>query len=526
MEELSNPFGFTLRPEGPVLTGLDRVWDDLAIAAEYAGTMPSGRELALRINENPNVELFTPAIAATLHDMLERLAPEGDAGSEDATRLSEFVVHLDTSILTAALRTESTAQRRSALLDNCLKVLSVRAMLRLAQAASIAFNQPFSKPLRRLLRRIARDAVSSDVRLQPEARALFLRVLKKKLVEVRTSHGHAVTQGYKDLFAQAPPHRQITRATPESDRIVQTAIETDAVGEVVWVAVTEMIAAHRERDLVGMLKGLPKSSKTLRMIVSRIANQTLMGSLLDEEPVDFEAVDLMLEHMGLAAAKVLLEQLAESRSRITRREVFQRLVRLGPEIQPLLEVRLKDRRWFVLRNMIALAREAGCVIDWPVMEPFIRHKDPRVRREALLLLLRHDKTYERAVVAALGDTDRNVLRTALQAARSRLSEDGAIVLAERVTSADFPPEFRVLSLHLLGRSNSAVALDALLHFAQAGRTLLGKPKLAVKSPEMLAAVGNLARTWPGERRVSALIAAALKSRDAEVVSAAQIPSTA
>jgi hypothetical protein len=77
----------------------------------------------------------------------------------------------------------------------------------------------------------------------------------------------------------------------------------------------------------------------------------------------------------------------------------------------------------------------------------------------------------------------------------------------------------VVALQLLGRSNSTLALDALLYYAQAGTNLLGKPRLANKSPELLAALGSLARTWSNERRARALIDAATHSRDEQILAA-------
>jgi hypothetical protein len=521
MDELQNPFGFTLRPEVPGLTGLDRIWEDLAVAAECAAAQPSGRELARRINENAHVEQFTPAIAVTLYDSLEKLGVDPAREEAAANRLSDLLIHVNSVILTSALRTEVHPHRRATLLQNAVKALSIRAIMRLAQAASSAYNEPVARPLRALLRKTAKDAVS-PCKTQEAAQRLFRDIVVQKFGEARVRSKIPITQGYQAMFEHAPTQRPPTRATPEPERVVQTAIEVDTVGEMVWVAVTEMIDAQRERELVGLLVDVPPDNQVARMILGRIAQQRLLNKLLEEDALDLPAVDLIIEQMGLAAAKVMLEVLAESRSRATRREVFQRLAHLGPAIGPLLEVRLKDRRWFVLRNMIALGREAGCALDWSMLAQFLGHKDARVRREVLLLLLRHDATYERALKQALQDSDRNVLRAALQAARSRLPQDAVPLLAQRITSSDFPPEFRVMAMHLLGRSSSHDALDALLHFAQGGKTLLGRPKLATKSPEMLAALSNLARAWPGERRVAALLATAQKARDEDVTSAAHI----
>lgn len=524
MEEVTNPFGITLRPAAPVLTGLDRAWEHLAVVAECTASQPSGAELAAAINTNSQVAQFTPAIAATLHDAVEFLAAQPD-GCESAAagRLSELIVHLEPRILTGTLRTESDSQRRNTLLHGSVRTLSIRALLQIARAASVAYSQPLPKPMGQLLRRIAREATPQSPN-RGEAQRLLRAILTRKFQDVPVRREAGVSQGYRDVFALAPKRRPESRAAPEAERIAQTAIDVDAVGEVVWIAVSEIIESGRQRELLALLEGIPPESAVRGMIIARIAHPELLAKLLQDEPVDFESVDLLLDHLGTAAAKVLLEELAESASRVTRREVYQRVVKLGPEIAPLIEMRLRDRRWFVLRNMISLAREAGCTIGH-MIRPFLGHSDARVRREALLLLLRHDATFEEALIKGLADSDRAVLRAALQAARSRLPADAIPVLADRICSSDFPPEFRVMTIHLLGRSNSSQALEALLPFVQAGRTLLGRPRLANKSPEMLAALGNLARTWPGERRVAALLAAARSERDDEVQAATRFTST-
>jgi hypothetical protein len=127
---------------------------------------------------------------------------------------------------------------------------------------------------------------------------------------------------------------------------------------------------------------------------------------------------------------------------------------------------------------------------------------------------------DRAVTNALKETDPQIVKVALQAARQALPDAAIPVLAKRALEPDFPNEYRVPALQLLGRSASILALEPLLRFAMSGTTLLGKPKLAAKSPEMLIALGGLARNWSTDRRVAPLLAAARASKDREIKSAA------
>ncbi len=137
----------------------------------------------------------------------------------------------------------------------------------------------------------------------------------------------------------------------------------------------------------------------------------------------------------------------------------------------------------------------------------------------MLWALESPATRDEVLAKSLGDPDPAVLRPSLQAAKSGLPRAAVPVLARRLLDADFPPEFRLLSIRLLGRSGSLLALEALLHFAQNGTTLFGKPRLAAKSPEMLAALASMVRAWPTERRAAALLAQARGARDPDIAEA-------
>jgi hypothetical protein len=287
----------------------------------------------------------------------------------------------------------------------------------------------------------------------------------------------------------------------------------------VWTALHEVVEDGGTGSVIDRIKMAPEDSATAAAVMKRIGTPQELRRLLKSEPFDGAAVDALLRGLGIAAAKVMLEELVESTQRLTRRYLMERLARFGPEIRPLIEGRLKDQRWFVQRNMIALMRSAKCLADSPTVDRFMAHKDARVRREAVLWALENPATRDEVMARALGDADPSVLRPSLQSARSGLPAVAVPVLARRLLDADFPPEFRVLSINLLGRSGNVLALEGLLHFAQNGKTLFGKPRLASKSPEMIAALSAIARSWPGERRAAALLVQAQKMKDTDIADA-------
>jgi hypothetical protein len=170
--------------------------------------------------------------------------------------------------------------------------------------------------------------------------------------------------------------------------------------------------------------------------------------------------------------------------------------------------------------MLHLMNEANCPIDKLPLEVYQKHADPRVRREAAQLSFKDPMARDRALAASFRDADPSLIRAALKDARQGLPDAAVPILAKRILETDFPPEFRVPALQLLARSKSLLALDALLKFVAGGTTLLGKPKLAPKSPEMLTALKGLARSWRSERRASPLVALAASSPDPHIAAAA------
>jgi hypothetical protein len=453
-------------------------------------------------------------VARATYGIVAEAAQDPASGAQAAIKLSELILLVKPSALTHALRAENDPGTRQAFLGDAARVLTVPALAKIAFAAAVAYERPLSPPLRELLKKLT-DAAAAPAPDGAAAEGVLRETIGTR-IQVVAPGALGLT---REAGAARPLKRVPGRVTPEADRLVHMALESGATGELLWIAVNEMVEQSRIRELLEMLKRAPDGA-TAQAVMRRVATPSALSLVLAEDPVDLELLDMLLRTMGIAAAKPLLEVLAESRSRATRRAVLERLAALGPDIAPLVETRLRDTRWFVVRNMLGLLREAGCPQSMHGVGRFLTHVDARVRREAVQLLLSNPQAADDALMAGLKDADKAVLRAALQAARARLPEAAVPVLAQRVVEdVGFPPEFRVMALHILGRSASSLALDALLAFAQGGKSILGRPKLASKSPEMLAALSGLARGWSHDRRAKGLIDAAARCRDAQITAA-------
>ena len=453
------------------------------------------------------------------------LAAHGDGAA--AGRLSGALLAAEPKFLADAIRSEPNITARKRVLRGISNHASPAATLALAKATALAYDKPLSPVLSALLEKLAGEAENLPADIGIAADHSF-RDLFKYIVETWSSNSvDNVSQGYDSLFGdvQNADEKPAGSATPEPERVLALAFETGATGSLVWTAVSHVGETFDGvRRILGMVKRAPAESRAAATIAQQFANPQRLSMLLHEDPVDFDIVDALLARMGAGAAAALLDALGEAKTRETRRGLLDRLIAIGPEVGPLVAGRLKsDARWYVQRNMLMVMREARCSTKDVPLDQYTAHADPRVRREATHLQFNDPVDRDRALAAALRDGDIGMLKIGLKAARTSMPESVVPILARRVVDPSFPPEFRTSALQLIARSNSMLALESLLRYVMGGTTLLGKPKLAAKTPEMLIALAGLARSWQNERRAAPLIALARDSKDPEIANAVKRP---
>jgi hypothetical protein len=189
---------------------------------------------------------------------------------------------------------------------------------------------------------------------------------------------------------------------------------------------------------------------------------------------------------------------------------------MGPELGPLVIERLKDKRWYVERNLLALLSELEYWPDDLSLEMYTGHMDDRVRKEAIRFLLKIPEKRDQAILAALKQADINLVRIGLMAVMDYGSEAAVPLLTKRIAESDFPPDMRLLAIRMLQRSRSGLALEALLKLVDGGKNFWNKPRLAAVTPEMLAALSALNAGWPRERRAAVFLDLARSAKEDEV----------
>lgn len=526
---------------GPVVTagmsgqGLPRaaqLWLGLARAAlaseaaVSASASTDAVDVARAIEDHPAAPGYDQLIVDCLLQITQQLKEDkaGSGGAALRRRVSQLVVSLSEDTLQRLVEMGGDhAQRKKFLLD-AAEGFAVDAVIELVRAAAASSRQTVSTSMVRLLSKLSAFAESGADTVRPLAdRALREQV--KELVagwSLKDPNPQGYTAALDGLSRSTlgDGTESSLRHEPEPLRIVQLALEVGAVGPVFHRAVDALLQAGEMRALVALLADAPDGSPPAELVWGRLATRSTVLELVREQTVDFGTLDRILAHVRDSVGAVLLDALAQAESRTTRLGLLSRLARMGPALQPLVIERLHDGRWYVQRNMLSLLREIGCPPDFTVA-PYTRHPEPAVRREAYALGVTLPAERDRTVSLALADRDGRAFRIGVHALESGGVPAAAIpLIANRLGDDRMSTDLRTPMVQALSGVRSPLALEGLLKLVVVGRTALGRPVLAPRSPELLAALAALADTWAKESRVRAVLARARGSSDPEIRTAA------
>jgi len=305
------------------------------------------------------------------------------------------------------------------------------------------------------------------------------------------------------------------------------------LGFAAWRAIERLVAENHVGQIVEMLDESPAAAAPpaearrppvradIAPLWTRITSPDVVGQLARTEPPDFATIDRVLPRLSTPGFEPLLDALAESESRTTRRGLLDRLTRAPRELGMVITSRLAgDIPWYVARNLLLILDGLPGLPEGFSTAAFIAHSDARVRREALKLALKIPAERELALLGALSDPDPRMVRVGLTAALEHCPASAVQFVTRLAYGPAVAAELRVLAIKVLGRAGNTDALDALLHLVDGGTNWLRRPKLAVRSLELLAALMALSSGWPNDRKVAAVLALAAASPDPDVRNAA------
>jgi hypothetical protein len=508
-----------------------QLWVGLARAAMVAESAASASDdasstdpvvVAKAIDEHRREVAYDQVIVGYLLQIAEELKRKGGAESLALQkRISTLVSSLNPATLRRLLEMGGDLSQRRRFMLDAAQGMAVDAVMELVQAAADTSQQTISHSLVRLLTKLATHAeqgAAAELRAgaESELREHVQRLIGNWTLDDPNPDNYRVVL---DHMAKAAPLFATTEPSTngaEPERIIQMSLELDSLGEPVARAVDAMMRRGELLRLFTLVSNAPERSRAAAAMWRQLASPDQLRAALREVPIDFTLVDQLVPRLKLAAADPLLDALEASPSRAIRRKLLDLLALLGPEAATVIAARLPDERWFVVRNMLMLLADLGDQ-NVELGTAYARHADGRVRREAIRILVGIPVTRERAICAGLDDSDERVVRVALQAASGRCPLSAVAILQRRVTEATLDAELSSQAIAVIASVRTPEVLEWLMERAAGSSpTLFGRPRLAPKSPTMLAALSGLAAHWARGRGVGAVLALALGSSDLEI----------
>ena len=523
------PEPFALRPEvvaAPPPEGdavplsdaeLDAALSEIQVG-ELAHDSADPQKVAEAIESHERGTAYDQVIVGYMLQIADELKAAGGTGSVALKKkMSRLISSLDENTLARLIEMGGDVDQRRQFLLDASQGMAAEAVVDLVRAAT-GTGAPISSSMLRMLQKLSLHAERGP----QERRQIADTELREQVAELVSGWGLADPNpdGYAlalQRMATASPTlvtAEETAFAPEPERMVQMSIEAGATGFILDRAVGEFVARGRIPDLLDVLEQAPAENAATAAIRERVVDPGLLKLALTTPPVDLALCDRLISALADRAAEPMLDVLAESESRQVRRAIIDRLLRMPEAVRPLLAARAADERWYVVRNVLAIASELpGEPVAVDAL-PFRQHADARVRREALRVLFRHPVERTRALAMALGDDDPRVQRLALNTlAEGGVPEPVVPLLATIASDGERDTELRVTAIRALATQRGRLALEALLKLTEVRRrSIIDVLGGAGATPEYLAAITALG-AFHADARARERLETATRARD-------------
>jgi hypothetical protein len=512
----------------------ERLWQGLAQAAlltatEAAGiepgAPPSGADVAKAIRARRGDAAYDRQVVDWLLEVGDKLE---DVGEDSPIRqaMTQMFGELDQQTLTNLMQLGASREKRRQLVYRGARTLPVKAVLDLLEAAATTSDKSLSHSFLRLLGKLANhvDPTRGPVVVGAES---VLRDSVRQLVgdwdtSDPTSHAH---REILELLSEPGGGNRGTlsgRAESGAHRVVQMALELGVHTPEVESAWHELTGLAPMSELLAIIDRGAAAGLDVSHAWRILAKPEYLRPRLVDESEDLAVVERVLASLGDGGIEPLMDALEASESASRRRWLITRLETFGARMVPRLLTRLPEKPWFVQRNLLNLLSSLGVPGEFDP-EPYARHEDPRVRREAYKILFAQPVRRGAAILQAAGDSDPALARLALSAAGDQCPPELVPKLVDYLRGPYRDAGLRAAAIRLLGKRPGPVVRDWLLSqvTAQSGFAWFRRVRLKEKSPDLLAALGVLAQSFGQHPAVQPVLELAQASRDPEVRNAAR-----
>jgi hypothetical protein len=496
----------------------------LALASEGSATSETDPlVMADAIGRKSGEVTYERVVLGYLARVAEEIAQQGGAGKDQlARRISKLIGALDQDTLRRLLEASSDGAEQRKFVLNASQVLAADAVLEVVQAAAQASNQTISHNLLRLLHKLAHHAEEGPVDIRAEADGA-LRTNVARLIgdwDLEDPNPTVYTAILEGMVRRSSAEFSALKLQMGCDPeiLIKMALELDCLGPPVYAAIEELVARRELVQLADILDHGPQTP-TSDQLWKYLTTPERLARELAASPLNEEAIAILVERIGSDAAESLLDRLATAADRSTRAAVMKQLIALGPVVGPVAMRWLPGGPWYVQRNILFLLGRLG---TWPEgfsPEEYVTSSDPRVRREAIKLMLESAGYRKRGVLLGVRDTDEGIVALALTSALDSCPPEALPAIRRIAADPKRPTESRVPAIKCLARSRTTETLEVLRDLVIPRRRWLGR-RLAAKSPELLAALAALATYWRDDPTASEALVRAQQHSDADIRAAA------
>jgi hypothetical protein len=439
-------------------------------------------------------------------------------------RISELISALEPQQLRRILEHGGDLAQRQRFLLDASKGLTVDAALALLEAGSEGSQQVISEALMRLFSKLALHAESGAPEVKPEAE-LALRSQIQRLVS-----GWVLPDPSSARYGAILEHMSVDRPTfavadgsvhgCESSRLVQMSLEVGVAGPMLREVVIAMVERGELPRILDLLEEAPERNDAVTAIIECLVTADHLRSLLDKMPADSREVCWVTANLGSIAAEPLLDALEVAETRAARRALLDHLAALGCAIGPAVAARIPGAPWYVQRNMLSLLEAMHELPRGFTAVAYASHADPRVRRQAIRVLLEQEAERDAAILTALRDRNEQIVRLGLGRALDHCPAGALEAIRERLAARTLDAELELLAIRVVASLDDPAAVDCLLEYVVKSRGWFRGTRLVKASPRALAALTGLASRWRSDPRVTPVLQRAIRHPDPAVRAAA------
>jgi hypothetical protein len=476
--------------------------------------------VARAIDEHQREEAYDQVIVGYLLQIGEELkAAEGPEATGLQRRISRLVGSLKPATLEKLLEMGGDRGQRRKFLLNASQGITVEAVIDLVKAASAAEGQTVSHSMLRMLSKLAHHPSSGGPRAKtdPTVRDVMRRLVDEWSLDDPNPEGYRrALESMSSLRSAAEPVD--THAIPiecEPERMIQIAIEVDAMGPQVFAAMSDLFKQGRADLLLNLVEGAPAAGAAAP-IWDFLLEEGVVESLLARERIDFPLISRFARRIGPASAGSLLDAAIGYEDPKLRIQVYDLVQSLGDTVGKAAAGRIPTAAATVQRELLALLGRLGALPPDFSPADYLINADPLVRREAVKLLLRNPDSREPTVMTALADEDDRVVFMGLTAAQEKCPDGAADLMRQRVDLGELDSQLRTMCIRIVAQQRIPGTLDWLLGHVVTESRWPRRPKLRSATPEMLAALSSIVAGWNDDPMAQSALRLASRSKQAEV----------